>query len=161
MAPSRISSSVSPLLMTSRRRWEPASGAKVRLLFLISCTLLMTSREKASMRREGREMLTSLPVEFVNQEIDQAPPDGCNRWNLRNSGKSPRDRYSSAYRRPSRFRYSRAVLLRMGRYTLSRLAETAATDTAPLDLQHHPVLGGFQIREPGACSGYRRIGPYP
>ena len=62
LAPFRITSSVRPLLITSRRRWEPASGAKVRLLFLISWTLLITSREKASMRREGREMFTPLPL---------------------------------------------------------------------------------------------------
>ena len=30
--------------VTFRRRWDPASGANVRLLFLISCTLLITSK---------------------------------------------------------------------------------------------------------------------
>ena len=52
---------VCPLLITSRSLWLPASGANVRLLFLTSCTLLITSREKASIRREGREMLTPFP----------------------------------------------------------------------------------------------------
>ena len=58
----RISSSVSPLLITSLSRWEPASGAKVRLLFFTSWTLRITSKEKASIRREGREMFTPFPL---------------------------------------------------------------------------------------------------
>ena len=62
LAPLRITSSVRPLLITSLKRCEPASGAKVRLLFLISCTLLMTSRENASILRDGREILTPFPL---------------------------------------------------------------------------------------------------
>ena len=58
--PCKITSSVSPLLMTSRSLWLPASGAKVRLDFFTSCTLLMTSREKASIRKDGREILICL-----------------------------------------------------------------------------------------------------
>ena len=33
------------------------------------------------------------------------------------------------------------------------LTETAAADTASLDLQYHTVLGGFDIREPRGFSG--------
>ena len=50
MAPSRIISSVRPLLITFRNRWLPASAANVRLLFLISCTRFITSKENESIR---------------------------------------------------------------------------------------------------------------
>ena len=70
--PFKISSSVRPLLITLRRRWEPASGAKVRLLFFTSCTLLITSRENASIRRDGRDTLTPFPSKLIDQEIDES-----------------------------------------------------------------------------------------
>ena len=46
------------LLINETNTLPLASGAKVRLLFRISCTLLMTSNENASIRREGKEIFT-------------------------------------------------------------------------------------------------------
>ena len=53
----RISSSVTFLLITSRSRWVPASGAKVRPLLRTFCSRSISSREKLSARREGRDRL--------------------------------------------------------------------------------------------------------
>ena len=74
-APFRMTSSVSPLLITSRSRWLPASGAKVRLLFFTSCTFPMMSREKASMRREGREMFT-----IFSRQVSIRKVTSSSRW---------------------------------------------------------------------------------
>ena len=52
------SSSVTFLLMTSRRRWVPASAAKVRPLFLMRETFSINSFEKLSTRRLGSDRLT-------------------------------------------------------------------------------------------------------
>ena len=54
-------SSVTFLLMTSRIRWEPASGAKVRPLFRTELMRSISSGEKLSTRRLGRERLTFSP----------------------------------------------------------------------------------------------------
>ena len=53
----RISSSVTFLLMASRRRCVPASGANVRPLLRTCCSRSMRSREKLSARSDGRERL--------------------------------------------------------------------------------------------------------
>ena len=52
------SSSDTFLLITSRIRWLPASGAKVRPLFLTEWMRSISSGEKLSTRRLGRERLT-------------------------------------------------------------------------------------------------------
>ena len=56
------SSSVTPLLITSRIRWLPASGANVRPLFRTACTFLATSTLNASMRKLGKDTLTFLSL---------------------------------------------------------------------------------------------------
>ena len=56
------SSSVTPLLITSRRRWVPASGARVRPDFF---TCWVSSRDcftMLSMRMLGRDTLTRLSL---------------------------------------------------------------------------------------------------
>ena len=52
------SSSVTFLLMASRRRWVPASGAKVSPAFRPRWSRCISSMEKLSARREGRERFT-------------------------------------------------------------------------------------------------------
>ena len=52
-----MSSSVMFLLMTSRIRWEPASGAKVRPLRRIRFSFSTSSSENVSIRSDGSEML--------------------------------------------------------------------------------------------------------
>ena len=53
-----ISSHVTFLLMTSRRRWVPASAAKVRPLLRTLVVFSMRLWEKLSIRREGSDRLT-------------------------------------------------------------------------------------------------------
>ena len=53
-----ISSQVTFLLMTSRRRWVPASAAKVRPLLRTLVVFSIRLWEKLSIRREGSERLT-------------------------------------------------------------------------------------------------------
>ena len=55
--PGMTSSSVMFLLMTSRMRWVPASGAKVSPLLRTRLIWLSRSWEKLSIRREGRDRL--------------------------------------------------------------------------------------------------------
>ena len=55
-----MSSSVTFLFMTSRRRWVPASGAKVSPVFLDAPTAAAMSTPKESSRWEG--MLTFMPL---------------------------------------------------------------------------------------------------
>ena len=59
----RISSSFRFLLMTSRSRWVPASGAKVKPLFRTVWSFSISSLEKLSARREGTERLMRFPAE--------------------------------------------------------------------------------------------------
>ena len=51
------SSSWTFLLITSRRRWVPASGANVRPLFRTDLIFVINSLENPSTRREGRDTL--------------------------------------------------------------------------------------------------------
>ena len=44
--------------MASRSRWVPASGAKVSPAFRPFCSRCISSMEKLSARREGRERFT-------------------------------------------------------------------------------------------------------
>ncbi len=53
---SRLASST-PLLITSRRRWVPASGAKVKPVFFPFCISLARFMEKLSTRSDGSETL--------------------------------------------------------------------------------------------------------
>ena len=53
-----ISSQVTFLLMTSRRRWVPASAAKVSPLLRTLVVFSMRLWEKLSIRREGSDRLT-------------------------------------------------------------------------------------------------------
>ena len=55
LATSKRSSSVTPLLITSRSRWVPASGAKVKLVRLTFCTDSAKPMEKLSTRSEGSD----------------------------------------------------------------------------------------------------------
>ncbi len=48
------------LLITSRRRWEPASGAKVRPLFRTFCIFAASFGSNLSIRRDGSARLTFL-----------------------------------------------------------------------------------------------------
>ena len=70
-APSKIISSVSPLLITSRSLWEPASGAKVRLLFfdILYFTHNIQRERVNSERRKGN--IDSLSFKFIDQEGDE------------------------------------------------------------------------------------------
>ena len=52
------SSSCTPLLMTSRRRWVPASGANVSPALRTDCMRSRSSFMNASMRRDGNEIET-------------------------------------------------------------------------------------------------------
>ena len=56
------SSSLTPLLITSRMRCVPASGAKVRPLLRTCCTFFAISMEKLSMRKDGKLTLTCLSL---------------------------------------------------------------------------------------------------
>ena len=71
-APMRFSS-VTPLLITSRSLWVPASGAKVRPLFLTCCILCAKSMEKLSMRKDGREKLTFSSLKSANRSSTSSP----------------------------------------------------------------------------------------
>ena len=55
-----MSSSVIPLLITSRNRWLPASGAKVKPDFRTRLTASASPTLKASARNDGRLTLTPL-----------------------------------------------------------------------------------------------------
>ena len=59
------SSSVTPLLMTSRMRCVPASGAKVRPPFFSPATSLAISTPKESRRSEGSDTEMPLPDRFA------------------------------------------------------------------------------------------------
>ena len=56
------SSSLTPLLITSRIRCVPASGAKVRPLLRTCCTFFAISMEKLSIRKDGKLTLTCLSL---------------------------------------------------------------------------------------------------
>ena len=56
------------MLITSRKRWDPASGAKVRLLFLTSCTLLITSKENAQQTGSGYDTKGNIDVSVQDTE---------------------------------------------------------------------------------------------
>ena len=69
-APSIMFSFVRPLFITFLSLCVPASGANVSELFFTSWILLMTSREKASIRSDGREIFTcSLSIFSIRQSV--------------------------------------------------------------------------------------------